>query len=54
MTAATFDIPNPMSGITIKARLSGGLRFRMWLAAKIVALAGRVAGCRTEIEIDAD
>lgn len=40
----------PKATLTVTVRFSRRLRPRMWLASKLMALAGRVAGCDVIVE----
>jgi len=50
-----MDIPmaEVMSSMTIELRATGvkRMRFRLWLGAKIIAIAAFVMGCNLELEV---
>ena len=55
MRATTINVPvsSLTSGITIAFRLTGASRWRvrLWIAARLVRVAGFIAGCRVEVDI---
>ena len=50
----TVDARKIISNVTISVRMKGfGVaKARLWLASKIMCLAGLVAGCQCEVETD--
>ncbi|WP_347271834.1 hypothetical protein [Rhizorhabdus histidinilytica] len=51
-TVARMSGVELMRSIQIKVTLMGVVRFRTWLAGKIIALAALVAGCQAEVTVD--
>ncbi|GEM_PF-5215040 len=52
MTAiSTVSAPKLIATLTLRVRFIGVARARLWLAAPIMRLGARVAGCQVEIDV---